>query len=180
MSKKAKASKKIDDSVNKTAIYYDMYSSGSTISDIARHFDRSINTVKKYLREHPEYVDPGSGNRLKKSDRKVGKKKYYHVGAKQLNFRCPQELLQRIDLVPGKNRKSKYLQAFKLYTRKLPKNRFHPQLKSTSKDPLISFYCPQEIVDILDDNTDIENKDILSRNQKFIASLELLLKKHDV
>ena len=167
-----------DDRFNKTAIYYEAYKSGATISDIARHFDRSINTVKKYLREHPKYEDPGSGNHTKRGSTGVKPNKYYHQGSKQLTFNCPQELLEKIDLVPGRNRKDKYLKAFKLYTRKLPKNRSAPVATFDKTDVSISFYCPQDLVDKLDSNKDVPKSLILSRNKKFIAALELLIEKH--
>ncbi|WP_319418965.1 hypothetical protein [Pleurocapsa sp. FMAR1] len=173
-----------DDSTNKTFIYYEMYKNGFTLTDIARHFGRSINTIKTHIRYHPKYEDPRSGNRLTKDRRNTAtKSKSKNDKTKQLSFYCPEILLDRIKLTPGIKLKDRYIKAFEQYLKLSFKKRSDPKLKSTSSDKKINFLCPQKLVDKLDKpNLDRIKKigDDLSRSHKIIAALELFCESNNV
>ena len=115
---KTKKSKKsaVDDSVNKTALYFEKHQQGLTVKEIAEHFNRSVNTVRKYLAEHPKYEPPGRGNRVKAEDRNIYrvKKKVTDVN-KHVTFYCPPALLDRFDGLPiSGSRTDKLIEAMKL------------------------------------------------------------------
>ncbi|WP_319422407.1 hypothetical protein [Pleurocapsa sp. FMAR1] len=172
MTKKAK----LDDSTNKTFIYYQMYKEGLTLTEIARHFNKSINTIKTYIRKHPKYKNPGSGNRLSKLDRNTVKKdKSINDSTKQLSFYCPESLLDRIKLTPGIKLKDRYINAFEQYLKLKVKDRPASKLKATASDKKVNFLCPSYLVDKLD-NT---NKK-LTRSQKIIAALELICESNNI
>lgn len=155
----------MDDLTNKTNLYFDMYHrQGYTLKEIAREFNHSVNTIKKYISQHPKFKPPGRGNRTDRRYKKTASK----VETKELSFMCPESLLERIDRVPGRNRKEKYIAATKRYLRR--KNKPLPKLKGSLSDTKITFSCPIDLVKKLD--TDFGQS--LTRSAKLIAAIELL------
>lgn len=173
-----------DDSTNKTFIYYEMYDQGFTLTQIAKHFGRSINTIKAHIRHHPKYKDPKPGNRLTKDRRNTAtKSKSKNDKTKQLSFYCPEILLERIKLTPGIKLKDRYIKALEQYLKLSFKKRPEPKLKAISSDKKVNFLCPEKLVTGLDepDKKRIEKTGSdLNRSQKIVAALELFCESHNV
>ncbi len=169
-----------DDLVNKTALYFQKLEELQTISAVARYFDRSINTIKKYLEKHPEFVPPGRGNKIKKEDGRILPKNAGRLlNTKQVVFYCPEALNDRIEKIKiSKFKRAKYEKALELYLDLDPSDRPRVKNKSTTKDFFTKFYCPIPLFLRLDQFH--EDEPNISKNEKIIAAIELFCEKSGV
>ena len=171
-----------NDETNKTYLYFEKYRDGMKLKDIAQHFGRSINTIKKYLEDHPDYRPRGRGNKISKANGRVLPKntgKSINKNTKQVTFYCNQQLLDRLDLINSiDTRKAKYIAAIEDYLKLNCRDRPKANLSSTVKDRLVKFNCPNKLLTRLDRNYKSEaNK---TRTDKIIAAIELFCKNHEV
>ena len=169
---------KLDDSNKKDRppLYFDLYSKGYTLRAIANFYDRSLNTIKAYIRQHPDYQDPGSGNyststNSYKSRLTVKNKNLISKNAftKQVTFWIPTEIYDRITSLKGNN-KEHYKEAIAQYF-DIPKKQrsLASRLSNKNIDKRISFLCPIELVNLLDEDLSI------TRNSQFVGALECYL-----
>ena len=132
---KAKITK--DENIDPASAYFEEYQNGSTIIDICRKYDKSRNTVLKYLRQNKGFKQPGSGYKVTGKNRKAGNIRTEET--ERIYFNFPQDLKSEIDTYcPGKNRTEKISKAIESYL-KLPSAK-RPKAKNKSSDSKDAFH----------------------------------------
>lgn len=174
-----------DDSVNKTALYYEKFKELQTVAAVARYFKRSTNTVKKYLEKHPQYQPPGQGNKLRKGKGRVLPKNTGKIkippqkNTRQVVFYCPQEIVDRLNKIESsETTRTKYLKALELYLSLKECDRPKVKIKPTTKDLFRRFDCPVPLFFKLDKAYKSELNQ--SKNDKIVAAIELFCDQHNV
>lgn len=166
--KKVRAKRTSDESVDPSGAYFADYEKGMTIIGIARKYEKSRNTILKYLRKIPEFKQPGSGNHTKGSNRVIGNVREEETQV--ISICLSHELKQRLDLAPGRNRTEKIQQAIKQYLDLKVADRPKPKHKNTVKDWKTRAAINSNLVKKLDRT----NKKA-TRYSKIVAAVELFL-----
>ena len=110
---------KISELPNKSALFFEQYQKGRTITEIADMFSTTRTTVTKYLKKHDKYVPQGHGNRLPYEKRNLPTKPESQRVAnttRLITVNVPYDLLDNLDCLPeNKNRTEKILEGIQLY-----------------------------------------------------------------
>lgn len=166
-----------DDAVNQTALYFEKYQEGYTITQIADHFERSRPTIYKYLEKHPKYEPSGAGNKITKEQGRVLPKntgKSINEDSSQLVFRCPDELYDRLNnLLPLETLKDKLIKAIEQYLDLKVSDRPKTKIKSKNSNSFHSSKIPNKLIDKL--NQSYKSEKNQTRQDKITAAIELFL-----
>ncbi|MGL5941912.1 MAG: hypothetical protein ACRC2S_16355 [Waterburya sp.] len=166
-----KAKITVNADIDPASAYFEMYQSGATIIDICRKYGKSRNTVLKYLRQNPDFVQPGYGDRRTGKDRPATNVRKEDVTV--VSFNCPQVLLDLLDKAPGKNRSDKINTAIENYLKAPVAKRFKTKYKTQESDKNPKAYIASKLVSKLD-------RSKRDRTSKIIAAIEQYLTEKNV
>ena len=163
---------------NKTALYFEQYQKGLTVTAIAKKFGTSRETVNTYLKKHDKYKPRGRGNKLTKKQGRVITPPAT-IEAERINFYASSELLDRLQSIGGYlNRTDRLIAAIEDYLALKVKDRPQANPKHVVNDRTIALNLPVSLKQKLDREYKTEaNK---TRTEKIIAAIELFCHKHKV
>ena len=158
-----------DENIDPASVYFEEYLAGSTIIDICRKYDKSRNTVLKYLRQNDDFEQPGSGYKVTGKNRKAGNIRTEET--ERIYFNFSQDLKSEIDsYCPGKNRTDKICKAIESYLQAPAAKRTKAKNKSSDSNDSFHVLLPAKLVKKMDRSKG-------DRTSKVIAAIEIYVDK---